>query len=157
MADKSWKVHERRTAALLGGKRTGNRGTNTNDIEHDWLAVECKHKKTLPAWLHGAMQQAEANRDGDHKLPIVVLHELNQRAANDFVVIRMRDFVEFFGDAGPQEEEKAPWAGKVCECGNPAEWPDSKKDSYLCQECWERPQEWPKVEIREVNICGEAA
>lgn len=97
MADKTWKVHERRTALALGGKRMGNRGRNTNDVEHDWLAIECKHTKKLPDWIKAAMRQAELNRDSAAKLPIVVLHELGQRSANDLVVLRMSDFVEFFG------------------------------------------------------------
>lgn len=93
----TWKQHERRTAAKLGGKRTGNRGTNTNDVEHDRFAIECKHRKTLPAWLHDAMRQAIAN-DSAGKMPIVVLHELGQRSNNDLVVLRMRDFMTCFAD-----------------------------------------------------------
>ena len=106
MPNTTWKKHELRTALALGGKRTGNRGINTNDVDHDWLAIECKHRKTLPDWLTDAMRQAEANRDSAEKLAIVVLHQHGQRSANDFVVLRMKDFQEFFGSVPDCEEEE---------------------------------------------------
>lgn len=91
----TWKAHERRTAKLLGGQRVGNRGTNTEDVEHDWLSIECKHKKALPDWLKEAVAQAKRN-SSDGKLPIAVLHELGKRSDGDLVVIRMSDFREWF-------------------------------------------------------------
>lgn len=94
----AWKTHERRTAKTLGGVRTGPTGRNTNDVEHGWLAVECKHRKSLPDWLMGAMRQAKANSNKGEKLPVVVLHQLGQRHADDLVVMRMADFKDYFGD-----------------------------------------------------------
>lgn len=34
---------------------------------------------------------------------------------------------------------KSPWAGQTCACGQPAEWPSSVKGEYRCQDCWENP------------------
>lgn len=93
----TWKKHERRVAAKLNGQRVGNSGRNTEDVSHTWLSIECKSRKSLPAWLKTAMTQARTNAD-EGKLPIVVLHELNKQSANDLVVIRMADFQEWFGD-----------------------------------------------------------
>ena len=97
MPNKTWKKHELRVAAKLNGRRVGNSGRNTEDVTHAWLSIECKARKSLPAWLKTAMTQARVNADED-KLPIVVLHERNQRSANDLVVIRMADFQEWFAN-----------------------------------------------------------
>lgn len=98
---KTWKATERKTAQMLGGQRVGNRGTNTEDVSHAWLSVECKHRKEIPTWLKMAMWQARTNAAAD-KLPVVILHESGQRHADNLVVIRMADFREWFGDT---EEE----------------------------------------------------
>ena len=98
----TWKAHERRMAKRLGGKRNGNRGTAAADVETGWASIECKHRKQLPAWLHDAMRQAvAAARPG--QLPVVILHQLHQRSDNDFVVIRMSDFEDFFGSFGDDQ------------------------------------------------------
>ncbi len=97
--DKPWKRTERRVADMLGGERvpvTGRQRGSAPDISHDWLSIECKHRKTLPAWLFDALAQAEASKRGD-QLPIVILHEAGQRHANDLVVLRLSDFVDHFG------------------------------------------------------------
>lgn len=91
----TWKTHERRTARALGGQRVGCTGLNTEDVCHDWMTIECKSKKALPDWLKDAIAQAKRNGAAD-KLPVVVLHELGKRSADDLVVIRMSDFREWF-------------------------------------------------------------
>jgi len=60
MASKTWKTHERRTAAALGGERVGNSGKATADVVGPWVVAECKSRKQLPAWLKAAVRQAEA-------------------------------------------------------------------------------------------------
>lgn len=75
-----WKNVERRVAALLGGVRvpvTGRARGSAPDVQHAVYAVEVKHRKRLPDWLHEAMAQARAaQRDG--QIPLVVLHEQRQ-------------------------------------------------------------------------------
>lgn len=100
----AWKAHERRIAARLGGTRTGNRGTATADVTTDWAAIECKERAKLPAWLERAMGQAERAAD-DAQLPLVVLHRKGQRSDNDLVVLRLGDFIEWFGEMESEGEE----------------------------------------------------
>jgi hypothetical protein len=95
-----WKQTETKVAAALGGRRvpvTGRNRGDAPDIKHDWLCPEVKHRETIPAWLHDAMAQALAAA-APEQLPIVVLHQSGERHENDYVVIRLGDFVEWFGD-----------------------------------------------------------
>lgn len=96
---KAWKDHERRIAKRLGGERVGNRGSNTEDVAHPWLSIECKARAMLPGWLTGAMRQAEINAPAG-RLPVVIAHQHGDRSDNDLVVMRFGDFVEWFGDEG---------------------------------------------------------
>jgi hypothetical protein len=98
--DKLWKATERRTAAILGGKRvpvSGRGRGDVPDVEHPWLSVECKHRKSLPAWLLDAMDQARAAARED-QLPVAILHKAGRRHADSLVLVRLADFVEWFGD-----------------------------------------------------------
>lgn len=90
---------ERAIARRLGGQRTGQYGGE--DVAHEWLSIECKSRKALPAWLREAMRQAESHASAD-KLAITVLHELGEAHNDDLVVMRLRDFEEWFGG----EEER---------------------------------------------------
>ena len=96
MTDKTWKAVERTIAKRLGGKRIGCTGQATADVVNDWLSVEVKTRKRLPAWLFRALAQAQLFA-GD-KLPVVVLHETGSRHDNDVVVLRLKDFVDWFGE-----------------------------------------------------------
>lgn len=104
---RGWKATESKIAAALGGRRvpvTGRNRGDAPDIKHDWLCPEVKHRETIPAWLHDAMAQALAAA-APEQLPIVVLHQSGERHQNDYVVIRLADFVDWFG-AGPVGEEE---------------------------------------------------
>lgn len=96
----NWKRTERKIATHLGGRRvpvTGRSRGDAPDIAHDWLSVEVKHRATLPGWLHDALRQAVASAQSADKLSVVVLHESGQRHTNDMVVLRLADFVDWFG------------------------------------------------------------
>ena len=86
-----WKHCERMVAKLLGGERTGCNGESRRDVEHPRWSVEVKHRKTLPAWLHSAMKQAEL--EAEHRVPIVVLHEKGLIYEKSYVIMHMDDFV----------------------------------------------------------------
>lgn len=93
----TWKAVERRLATLLGGKRvpvSGRQRGDSPDIEHKTLSLEIKHRKTIPAWIHDAIDQARKSSTNG-KLPVVILHESNARHDNDAVVIPLREFVEW--------------------------------------------------------------
>ena len=87
----TWKHCERMVAKLLGGERTGCNGESRRDVEHPRWSVEVKHRKTLPEWLHSAMRQAEL--EAEHRVPIVVLHEMGLTYEKSYVIIRMDDFI----------------------------------------------------------------
>lgn len=91
MPDKTWKAAERRIAGRFGTKRTGPLGRNAPDVITGDLSIEVKTRKTLPAWLHAAMNQAKRNAiEGTE--PIVVLHQIGQRHDNDLVVMSFEVF-----------------------------------------------------------------
>jgi len=96
MPNSAWKNCERALAKRLGGKRAGPTGRTGSDILHDWLAVECKERKRLPAWLKAALSQSIGAAKPE-QLPIVILHELGTRHDGDLVVMRLRHFEEWFG------------------------------------------------------------
>lgn len=99
MPDRAWKVCERVVARRLGGERvpiTGRQRGDVPDVQHDWLSIECKHRKALPAWLKDALSQAHAAaRDG--RLPVAVLHEAGTRHDGDVVCMSLIDFEAWFG------------------------------------------------------------
>ncbi len=100
----TWKTVERKIAAILGGTRvpvTGRQRGSAPDIEHSHLSLEVKHRKALPGWIMEAMAQAQASKRNG-QLPVVILHGERQRYAESMVLVRLDDFVEWYGD---------PWRG----------------------------------------------
>lgn len=104
MGTGNWKAVERGIAAILGGERvpvTGRQRGSAPDISHRIFAIEVKNRKALPDWMHDAMAQAEASKRGE-QLPIAIFHEVGQEYGKSFVMIRLQDFQEWYGDV-PQE------------------------------------------------------
>jgi hypothetical protein len=99
MGDRLWKATERAIAKRLQGQRVGNTGQATPDVETSWACVEVKERQRLPAWLKEAVHQAVAGAWGD-RLPLVVLHQAGQRHDGDLVIMRLRDFQDWFGELG---------------------------------------------------------
>ncbi len=96
----TWKAVERAIAARLGGRRvpvSGRQRGDAPDVEHEWLSIEIKHRKTLPAWLADAMDQAEKSASGN-QLPVAILHQKQQDYNDSYVVIRLGEFVRWFGE-----------------------------------------------------------
>lgn len=97
----AWKNTERAIARLIGGVRqpiTGRIRGSAPDIDHDWLSVEVKHRKKLPLWLLDAIDQAEKSNLTGTKLPIVILHKQGDRYLDALCVVRLKDFLDFYGD-----------------------------------------------------------
>jgi hypothetical protein len=89
-----WKACERHVAELLGGKRvpvSGRARGDAPDVEHPELAIECKSRRRLPAWLEDALSQAEASATNG-KRPIVVLHQDGRKYRDALVVCRLFEF-----------------------------------------------------------------
>ncbi|MGI9049254.1 MAG: hypothetical protein ACR2GU_07770 [Rubrobacteraceae bacterium] len=93
---KDWKACERKIAELLGGVRvpvTGRQRGATPDVEHPSLSIEVKSRKTLPAWLLDALEQAKAASE-DGRLPVAVLHQDRTQYADSLCVLRLEDLVK---------------------------------------------------------------
>lgn len=90
-----WKAVELKLAKMIGGERvpiTGRQRGSSPDIRHPYLSIEVKERQKLPDWIHEAMEQAEmAKCDGEH--PITILHEKGQKHTDDFVVMRLGEFI----------------------------------------------------------------
>ncbi len=97
MPDKSWKAAERRVAEILGGERVPVNGRirgSAPDIEHPVLSLEVKSRRSVPAWLLEALEQATASsRDG--RLPVAVLHAAGCQYADALCVIRLEDLASY--------------------------------------------------------------
>ncbi len=102
MPDKCWKACERRVAHILGGRRTGPSGRTGPDVVSDWLSVEVKTRRHLPAWLLAALQQARTGCP-ESRLPLVILHRVGGRHEDDLVILGLGDFAEWFGPVPPAE------------------------------------------------------
>ena len=100
MTDAPWKRQERQVAAMLGTTRNPNNGQQQTDIDAGPFAVEHKARKSLPAWLTDALQQARNSADG--RTPVVVLTEVRRGVkAKRYVLLDFSDWVAWLGD--PQE------------------------------------------------------
>ena len=88
--------HEAAIAKRFNSERVGLTGKATIDVDAGWLAIECKERESLPAWIKVALGKANAKAN-DGQLAIVILHELGERHDNDLVVLRLKDFEERFG------------------------------------------------------------
>ncbi len=99
MTEKAWKRCEREIAGIVGGKRipvTGRGRGDAPDIRHPWLSIEVKSRRSFPAWLLKAVTQARAAAT-EYQLPLAVLHQEGCQHNSDLVVLRLADWVEWFG------------------------------------------------------------
>lgn len=83
---------EREIAKMFGTNRNPADGHTHTDIYTDELAIEVKARKSLPDWIHGAMQQAIDDSKG--RLPIVVLVESAiGQLPKRYVLVQLEDFL----------------------------------------------------------------
>lgn len=96
MSDKLWKACERELARLLGGKRIPINGRQGADVVTPWLTIEVKERRSLPGWLAEAVGQGQAGRL-EGRLPVVALHEAGAPYSEALIVVRLADWLEWFG------------------------------------------------------------
>ena len=65
-------------------------GESRRDVEHPRWSVEVKHRKSLPGWLHDAMNQAII--EAEHRVPLVVLHEKQMKYEDSYILLKLKDF-----------------------------------------------------------------
>ena len=70
----NWKNFERRVAAKLGGQRIPITGRECLDIDHPYLDIECKYRKSLPAWLFKDAWRQASSGSG---IPVIAVAEYN--------------------------------------------------------------------------------
>ena len=70
----NWKNFERRVAAKVGGKRIPIPGRKCLDIAHPTLDIECKYRKSLPAWL---FKDAREQANTGSGIPVIAVAEYN--------------------------------------------------------------------------------
>lgn len=98
MAEKRWKLGERKVAKALGGVRVPVSGRGDGpDIDHARYALEVKTRKRRSLLLDSAMAQAEKAAKGTSKVPMVVLHYYGDRFDDAYAVVRLRDVARVEG------------------------------------------------------------
>jgi hypothetical protein len=95
---KRGKRTERAIAKHLNGKRLGILGNH--DVEAGPWAVEVKDRKRFSGSKF--MEQAVRNAPAG-KTPLVVVHETGSRHSNDLVMMRMSDWLDWFGPLGGEQ------------------------------------------------------
>jgi len=106
MSRATWKRTERSIAGLIGGERvpvSGRKRGDQPDVRHDWLAVEVKHRQSIPAWLTTALTQAHATVRGE-QVPVAIIHRHGARHREDIVC--RADFTARFGPKGDREDRQ---------------------------------------------------
>lgn len=103
MPNATWKEHERRTAAALGGRRVGPTGRIGADVDGGWILAECKHREKLPQWLGQALARIRGEA-GPSRLGVVVAHEKAGR--DSWVIMSLRDWQDWFGGGPTGESEE---------------------------------------------------
>ena len=78
---------ERRLAKKLGARRVGILGKE--DLSHPQFSFEVKERKkvAISKWF----EQAEKN--ANNKIPALIIHEYRKNHDQDFVVLRLKDFL----------------------------------------------------------------
>jgi hypothetical protein len=100
-----WKQAERELALVVGGCRvpvSGRARGDVPDIEHRWLSIEAKSWSAMPERVLDALRQAEAANVTGRKLPVALIHGNGERYERALVVLRLGDFMDWFGGGGQQ-------------------------------------------------------
>lgn len=95
---KRGKAVEKAIAKKLNGIRIGLLGHE--DIIHDRFSIEVKSRKSFVGcnWYDQALRYSRG------KIPLVVVHVTNKRHDNDFVLIRLKDFLALINSGGENND-----------------------------------------------------
>ena len=88
----TWKSVERKLARLFGVER--NQDPHGEDFATDIIAVEVKHRNSLPKKLTDALRQVSKARPD--RVPVAIFHLKGTRIKDSWVVIRAGDLADRF-------------------------------------------------------------
>ena len=90
-------AYEKRLAKRFNGERIIDQSKKSCDVISDWLAIEA-FQKPIPKYLKDEMHQAlyTARQYGWKHLPIAVWREKHKMDDEALVIIRLKDFEEWF-------------------------------------------------------------
>jgi hypothetical protein len=112
MADRAWKQHERRSAALIGGRRYAANQGGLVDCESDWAVAQCKEvQRCSLAELERLALEAERQGQQRRKVGLVVVKRRAGagRKTPMLVVMTAEQFREMSGPLpGEPKGEPAP-------------------------------------------------
>ena len=93
---KTWKAVELAICRIFGGERAGAVGKDGPDCCGTApYAVQVKHGKQVPKTIQTWMEQA--SRDATQgSLPVLVMHPHGEAIEDSLVVMRLREFREFY-------------------------------------------------------------
>ena len=100
ITDKAWKRFERRVASKVGGKRIPITGRKGVDIDHPYLDIECKYRKTLPSWL---FEKAWSQANEGTGIPTIVVSKHNSEKM--FAIVDLDDLVKLLIHAVGEKNE----------------------------------------------------
>ena len=95
MPTDTWKGIERAVCKIFGGVRRW-KGEEGNDcVGTGMFSLEVKHGKQVPKKLEVYMLQAEGDCIED-EIPVVVMHREGMPLLNSYVMLRLKDFREWY-------------------------------------------------------------
>ena len=84
---------ERAIAGIMGGRRLGILGND--DVQAGPFSIEVKDRFRFSGAKF--MEQAVRNAPAD-KTPLVIVHTTGTRHVDDLVMLRLRDWLDWFGE-----------------------------------------------------------
>lgn len=93
LPDAAWKQFERWLDKELGGQGRGG-PRYEEDVLHDELSIEAKHRSSIPKWVKEGMLQAVSRSRG--RVPVLFIHEKYRPYTDTLVVMRWEDWIKLF-------------------------------------------------------------
>ena len=108
-----WKKVQRRHNRNEGGSgRTAYRYEEGADSMHSrdpmfpkHLVIESKTRTKIPKWIKQGLQQAVISATS-MQIPLLRIHEKDKLYDNDLIVMRYRDWKDWYGEIDPHSESK---------------------------------------------------
>jgi len=85
-------------AKKMGGKSVGT--IEGQDVSHEIWSAEIKHRKKF---IGGTFMDQAIKNCPEGKVPLVVVHTLNQRFSKSLVMMRYTDWEDWFGKLNRKE------------------------------------------------------